>query len=234
MRRNLLDRIALYSDPNTQECRLAYSRALRHRQHLLDQSGHDAKALLAFESILAQQGLQYASAHSLAAARLCQHLPETFAALCSQSLSLEVHFSGIPTADPEVFRRELYERRTIDKHSRRASWGPHRDELSLSIDGKTARHHASQGQQRLLALALKLAELKCIQAVRQTHPVLLLDDVSSELDQSRTSSVFDWLRSTECQVFLTSPRNDLLDGLDVSQREQRHFTVDRGEIRHIP
>ncbi len=234
MRRSLLDRIALYSDPSTQDCRLAYSRALRHRQHLLDQSGRDAKALLAFESILAEQGLQYGRAHSMAAARLCQYLPATFAALCSQSLSLEACFSGTPTAEPEVFRRELFERRVIDKHSRRASWGPHRDDLSLSIDRKTARHHASQGQQRLLALALKLAEFKCIQAVRQTHPVLLLDDVSSELDQNRTSSVFDWLRSTESQVFLTSPRDDLLDGLEISQKEQRHFKVDNGEIRHLP
>lgn len=233
-RRNLLDRIALYTDSTTQECRLAYSRALRHRQRLLDKSCDDVKSLAAFEAIIVERGLQYAEAHSRAARSLCHYLNETFNALCAQSLSLEVHFAGVQVADGEAYRRELVERRTSDRQHGQPSFGPHRDDLQLSLSGRTARRHASQGQQRLLALAIKLSELKCIQAVRQSHPILLLDDVASELDQSRTLSVFEWLRDTRSQVFLSTPRCDFVSALAMTKKEQRNFSVDDGEILHKP
>jgi len=230
-RRNLLDRIAIYTDPLAQDCRLAYARALRHRQLLLDKSDSDQKALPAFETILAEQGLRYAQAHSKAALALCQFLQESFAELSSNSLNLEAHFVGMPITDEATYRRELADRRTSDRRRGRATLGPHRDELQLSLEGRSARHHASQGQQRLLALALKLSELRCIEAARQAYPILLLDDVASELDLLRTGSVFEWLRDAPNQVFLTTPRPDLLQDLQLGRTEQRKFSVIEGQIQ---
>jgi DNA replication and repair protein RecF len=231
-RRSLLDRIALYTDPISQECRLAYARALRHRQRLLEKSHDDAKALPAFEAIVAEQGLRYAQAHVEAAKNLCQHLPEIFDALCAHSLSLEVQFVGVQLPDTEAYRQELVTRRAGDRHRKRPSFGPHRDDLQLSLCGSSARHHASQGQQRLLALAIKLAELKCIQVARQADPILLLDDVVSELDLSRTASVFEWLRDTHSQVFLSTPRDDVVSALAMTKKDQRNFSVEDGEIQN--
>jgi DNA replication and repair protein RecF len=233
-RRSLLDRIALYADPTTQACRMAYARALRHRQHLLDNSSGDAKALLAFEAILAEQGVHYADAHTKAAQNLRQHVHKTFDALRPEPLSLQTHFAGIDSLDPDAYRQELRERRIIDRQRGRATFGPHRDDLHLTLSGQSARHHASQGQQRLLALAIKLAELKCIQTERQSHPILLLDDVSSELDQPRTTRVFEWLRDNNSQAFLTTPRSDFLHALAQTNRERQHFSVNDGEIRCTP
>jgi DNA replication and repair protein RecF len=230
-RRNLLARIALYSDPATQENRVAYTRALRHRQVLLDKTLSDHKALTAFESILANHGQQLARSNALAAAQLCRELTDVFANLSSNALTLETRFIGVETPEQEAYRRQLFEMRGADRRRGRATFGPHRDEIQLMLAGQSARHHASQGQQRLLALAIKLAELRCIQSVRRVHPVLILDDVVSELDSQRTRSFFDWLQSTDSQIFITAPRDDVLSSSTFADKEPRIFVVDNGELQ---
>jgi DNA replication and repair protein RecF len=69
--------------------------------------------------------------------------------------------------------------------------GPHRDEIVLLIDGADARGYGSQGQQRTVALALKLAQLAVIQEIGGNQPLLLLDDVMSELDENRRASLIE-------------------------------------------
>jgi DNA replication and repair protein RecF len=229
-RRTLLARLDLYFNPASQEDRVAYSRATRHRQLLLDRSPNDGKALLAFEAIMAERGLQVALGNARAADRLIQELNQVFAELSAHSLPLEAQFAGVDTPDVDAFCRRLFQLRNTDRTRGRATFGPHCDELHLSIGGQTARHHASQGQQRLLALAIKLSELRCIRSVRQVHPVLLLDDVVSELDRHRTVSVFDWLRNTDSQIFLSSPRDEVLRSIDFSNKEQRVFAVKHGRL----
>jgi DNA replication and repair protein RecF len=82
--------------------------------------------------------------------------------------------------------------------------GPHRDDLGLEIDGMDARTFGSRGQQRLLALALRLAEVLPVSEAAGTSPVLLLDDALSELDPDVRGNVLQEIQSAE-QVFLTSP-----------------------------
>ncbi len=229
-RRTLLDRIALYTDPSTQDSRLAYTRALRHRQQLLDSSPSDNKSLPAFETIVAEQGLRYATAHADAARNLQVHLLSAFAELCPEPLELQVGFTGIELSDAEAYRNELIQRRSADRKRGHATFGPHRDELELDLSGRSARHHASQGQQRLLALAMKLAELRCIEAARHVHPILLLDDVASELDLDRTARVFARLHGAPSQVFLSTPRPDLLKALPILADGTQHFEVRSGSI----
>lgn len=79
--------------------------------------------------------------------------------------------------------------------------GPHRDDLELSLDGEGLRPFASQGQQRSAVLALKLAELAILRQDTGEAPVLLLDDVMSELDENRRTSLLENIH--EAQVFVT-------------------------------
>jgi DNA replication and repair protein RecF len=230
-RRNLLARIALYSDASTQESRLAYARALRHRQLLLEKNPPDNRAVLAFESLVAEHGYALARINARAAERLRQALATVFAELSANALVLETYFEGTEVQDTGTYRRRLQETRAVDRQRGRATFGPHRDDLRLTLDGMTARHHASQGQQRLLALAIKLAELRCIREVRDVHPVLLLDDIVSELDRTRTLNVFEWLKGTDSQIFISAPRDDVLKSHDLSQRDQRVFVVQNGELQ---
>ena len=114
-----------------------------------------------------------------------------------------------PNVKEEQFEEELLRVRERDRRQCMTSVGPHRDDLLISIDGIDIRKFGSQGQQRTAALSLKLSELALMRRVRGEAPVLLLDDVLSELDGDRQrellSSAFD------CQCFLTSTT---LDGLE--------------------
>src|SRR5262249_28296197 len=80
--------------------------------------------------------------------------------------------------------------------------GPHRDDVMLSIAGLPARTHASQGEQRSLALALRLAAHELVAATIDTPPVLLLDDVLSELDPARAAALLEQVRGG--QTLLTT------------------------------
>src|SRR5205823_11419973 len=112
---------------------------------------------------------------------------------------------------------------------RRTGFGPHRDDLALVLGGHDARVVASQGQHRALTLALKSAELECIARARGVQPILLLDDVSSELDADRSAALFEHLAATESQIFLTTTRRELIAGRE-GQAERADFVVDGGII----
>jgi DNA replication and repair protein RecF len=96
--------------------------------------------------------------------------------------------------------------------------GPHRDDIVFYIDGLDARHFASQGQQRSLVLALKIAEVELLKEIMGYSPVLLLDDVMSELDERRRFAIIDIVRE-KTQAFITTTNLDYFnrDILDESQ-----------------
>jgi len=89
--------------------------------------------------------------------------------------------------------------------------GPHRDDLAIEIDGVDARAFGSRGQQRLIALALRLAEVLPVSEAAGTPPVLLLDDALSELDPTVRGHVLREIQSAE-QVFLTTPEPPAVNG----------------------
>ena len=89
--------------------------------------------------------------------------------------------------------------------------GPHREDLDLLLDGQPAKVYASQGQQRSVVLSLKMAEAAAAASITGEHPVMLLDDVLSELDPRRQEYVLN--RIAGGQVFITCCENDRLDAL---------------------
>ena len=103
-------------------------------------------------------------------------------------------------------------------------------DLVLSLDGRRARVVASQGQHRAITLALKAAEVATIGRVRGLSPVLLLDDVSSELDAERTDALFSYLTRQEGQIFVTTTRRSLILLPDGLASAEKHFTVTGGSV----
>jgi len=84
------------------------------------------------------------------------------------------------------------------------SAGPHTDDLDLVLDGRDAQKYASQGQLRAIVLALKIAEIEHLTERLGDTPILLLDDVSSELDATRNAQLFDYIDQRPGQVFITT------------------------------
>ncbi|MDI6871670.1 MAG: DNA replication/repair protein RecF [Bacillota bacterium] len=132
---------------------------------------------------------------------------------------------------PEAFRRRLAEElervRPLEARRGMTLLGPHRDDLLLAIDGAEARSFASQGQQRTAALALKLGELEFMREETGEYPLLLLDDVMSELDSGRRRFLLE-AAGERAQVFVTATSRR---ALPAGQEERAQvFTVEQGKI----
>jgi DNA replication and repair protein RecF len=231
-RRRLLDRIALYLSPTSQDERERYARASQARRRVLERRGEQASELESWEDLMVSHGTALSTARDAAALRLTEATQSAFLRIGDTSRSLVLRYQRGAPADPDAYRADLVRCRASDR-ARGSAWlGPHRDDLILELGGMLVRGTASQGQQRAVVIALALAEIGVIQQARGVHPVLLLDDVSSELDAARTRALFEALRSVDGQVLLTTTRRNLIDteGLVAGDR-RRDFRVEAGSIR---
>jgi len=227
-RRTLLDRIALFVDPTSMDHQARFTSACRARQKTLQVRGTQASELEAFEKLIAHHGVALSQARREAARRLIQHVLPAFARITRQERDIDLRYEPGGPEDDAQLEEALRSHRERDLHRGSPSRGPHRDDLAIEIGGFGARTDASQGEHRAITLALKLAELACIAEARGVYPVLLLDDVSSELDPERTSSFFETLLETPGQIVLTTTRPELIrtPGLD----ERADYSIHRGNI----
>ncbi len=219
-RRRLLDRAVFNRFPGHLEACRDYARALKQRNKLLKE-GAAPGVLEAFDLALARAGAQVARRRHALVTELAQRVSATFESIARGDGGLEVTYepTGIaPEAlgDPQAAARSLaeaLERRTnLDRDRGFTSVGPHTDDLDLALAGRAARSFASQGQQRAAVLALKIAEIENLKTSLGRPPLLLLDDVSSELDPARNAFLMDYLRQSQLQVFLTTTDAGLVSG----------------------
>ena len=123
-----------------------------------------------------------------------------------------------------LFLEELRKAERSDLRSGFTSVGPHRDDLEISLSGLSARMYGSQGQQRSTVLALKLAEAETLSRLSGETPLVLLDDVMSELDQSRQDYLLNHLHGRQVFVTCCSPETVSL------QETGKRFRVEAGEV----
>jgi len=145
---------------------------------------------------------------------------------------LDVSESGEELYDERAATEEnLYMRLTsnIERETAAGStlWGPHKDDIHITLNGKEARLFASQGQQRSIALSMKLAEGEFSRRVSGEYPVFLLDDVFSELDESRRRFIMDKLRGRQIIVTSCEPSVVPKENTDV---DIAYFEVKGGEV----
>jgi DNA replication and repair protein RecF len=230
-RRRLLDRTSLYMRPESLSEVLSYGKAVRARQRTLATRGVSARDLADWETLCVQLGLAVVAQREEAASLLSTAAESVFAQIAEPGLVLRVAYAPGAPRDAESFRASLEQMRPADLRRGSAAVGPHRDELSLSISGRGVRGIASQGQHRAVTLALKSAEIQVIGRSLDLRPVLLLDDVSSELDRDRTAALFAFLRDQEGQVLLSTTRPDLID--TGSQSLRANFLVRGGRVMSV-
>jgi DNA replication and repair protein RecF len=231
-RRKLLDRVALYLRPGSLVDAGGYLRALRARQRVLESRGPGAADLDDWEALIVRHGAALSAARAEAAGRLGPSAEGAFSSIGPNGLLLGVSYAPNTPPEPEEFRALLARNRARDRARGAATSGPHRDELELLLGGRPMRGMASQGQHRAVVLALELAEIDVIGQARGVRPLLLLDDVSSELDRTRTAALFAALASQRGQVLLTTTRPELIEtGALSGVDERRDFRVVAGSLR---
>ncbi len=218
-RRRYLDFMASQLYPAYRPALKAYEKALRSRNFLLKRDASPRwPEVDAYTGILSQQGKIITDLRREMIEKL---LP--FAVKSQDDISGSDEGLGLTYAcasgDGEMdLASILLERRSEEFKRRQTVAGPHRDDLLLTLHGMPAAKFASEGQQRTLALALKLAQTRLFLEMRDQPPVLLIDDVFGELDPDRRNALMAaW--PTESQKLITTTHLDWLDGkFDDAQR----------------
>lgn len=149
-----------------------------------------------------------------------------------EDLKIEYKTSCDFVTSPEgrdILYSQIYHHRDRDIYNGYASLGPHRDDIEFYINGKDAKKYGSQGQQRTIALSLKLAEIRIAKQLLDEPPVLLLDDVLSELDLDRQRFLVSEI--DEVQLFITSA--ELNEEVVSALRGGTLFRIEEGTVTRV-
>lgn len=129
----------------------------------------------------------------------------------------------------EIFRTRLNDSRESDFRAGTTTVGPHRDELQFEVNGMDLRKYASQGQHKTFLVALKMAEFYFLKENCNEVPILLLDDIFSELDRSRASNLLGFVE-TVSQTFITSTNKDMFESDRGDHDARKVFLIRGGEV----
>ena len=209
-RRDFVDRLLEKMDSGYSKTRAAYTKALRSRNRLLKRDPSDRRSITSYDTLLAQHGAVIGAARSALVDQLGPLTSTAFTEIAGDELPLAVTYR--PRVAPEQSLMLTALERSLSKDLARGftAEGPHADDIALTVRSRGARHHASQGQHRMMVLALKIAELQVIAERVGRAPILLLDDVSSELDSIRNARLMSLLHRLGCQVFVTTTHRALI------------------------
>lgn len=208
-RRRYLDFIGAQVDPAYRRAWSRYRRALQAKNLLLKEGRPRDAEILSYEEILAEHGMVLMRTR----ARIVEELSPLAAAaqntVSGKNEPLALQY--LPASGPDL-RESMLQARERETRLRQAVVGPHRDDLLLRLHGMPAADFASEGQQRTIALALKLAQGRLLESCGGRPPLYLMDDIFGELDPGRrnalmshlpplaqkwiTTTHLDWLRET--------------------------------------
>jgi DNA replication and repair protein RecF len=212
-RRRLLDRAVQNRHPAHLAIAREYGRALRARNELLRQDA--APALVeSFDGPLARVGAQLRARREQVLGEIRPHAQAAFEEVARSEARLELTYlasgresddlgEGGPSLEARLLQA-LRRRLPRDRERGYTSVGPHADDLGLSLGEQAARLYASQGQSRAVVLAFKIGEIEALRRAQGRAPLLLLDDVSSELDPARNGFLMAYLAALDGQVVLTT------------------------------
>jgi DNA replication and repair protein RecF len=246
-RRRLLDTLLSQLDSQASAQLVRYRHVLEQRNALLHQlriGGDGRDALTGFTRQLAHLGARVAVARArlvtsfnpLAAAAL-HDLSERRERLELRYLATYADGRAVDFTEVDAVEGALldaFNARGAEEVARGVTvLGPHRDDLEILVDGRPARHTASQGQQRSVVLACKLAEVRHLHSITGVAPVIMLDDVLSELDPPRRAALLEVLAGeAPHQVLVTA--TDTLPAAISAFTDVRHFTVSDGSLTETP
>ncbi len=235
-RRNFIDGALCQLKPSFAHALSYYNRALLQRNALLKDMARFPElrdTLEVWDMRLAKLGVSVMTERRNYVDKLAPRVQDIYDGISKGKEQIKIEYSpavrfpveNFSAADAEeVFLQEL--RRTLpsDAKSGFTSAGPHRDDLEISLNGLSARAYGSQGQQRSAVLSLKLAEAETLAEVSGETPIVLLDDVMSELDQSRQDYLLNHLHGKQVFITCCSPETVSL------QETGKRFRVEAGKI----
>ena len=209
-RRHFLDFIGAQLDPRYRTAYTRYRRALKAKNLLLKEPTLRLPELLAYEEILIAHGTYIMEARARLVADLCPLAAAAQLAISGKNEPLALQY--LPASGPDL-KDSILQARRRETATRQAVIGPHRDDFSIRLNGMPASEFASEGQQRTIALALKLAQGDLLHQQREKTPIYLLDDIFGELDPARRNALLQHLPA-HAQKFITTTHIDWMATTD--------------------
>jgi DNA replication and repair protein RecF len=210
-----------------------YKKILLQRNSLLKQTEIKEDNLAIWDEGLAEYGAKLILERNRFIKKLNEISREISSRITDGKEALEISYEagvecrGSYEDQKEYLKNILSKNLKKDLLRRSTTAGPHKDDLKLCVDGVDIRHFGSQGQQRTAALSLKLAEIKLIKEETGISPILLLDDVLSELDSERQNFLIKSLE--EVQLFITA--TELNEEVIKKLPEGKTFLVEKGKVK---
>ncbi|MGN6107992.1 MAG: DNA replication/repair protein RecF [Kofleriaceae bacterium] len=233
-RRKFLDRGVFNLEASYLATASDYDKVLRTRNSVLRQAGQGTlhgrqvdELLAVYDAQLARLAVAIVDARVRFLDTLGPELASSFAAITRTGLAASARYaSRLVGLDAAAIEAMLREGRARDLGSQSTQLGPHRDDVVLELEGREAGSFASQGQLRAIMLAWKTAELAVLGRVHRDPPILLLDDVSSELDATRNEYLFEHLASLAGQCFITTTHASHV----LLARDRADYRIETGQI----
>ncbi len=210
-RREYLDDLLEQTTPSYGSTRRQYKRTLAQRNRLLKQPSRVSQAqIFPWDVRLSQLAGQIVRARTKLTERTNAEITPLYKQIAKTKTEVTINYTN--KWQPDNYETQLLKKletsRPDDQLRGFTTNGPHREDLLINFDGHPAQDTASRGEMRTAVLALKIIELKIIEEVRETTPLLLLDDVFSELDGKRRHALTDYL--APYQTFITTTDADLV------------------------
>ncbi len=227
-RRRYLDFIGAQIDPNYRRSWSRYRRALQAKNLLLKESRPRDAEILSYEEILVEHGTVLMETRARLVAELSPLAAEAQLNISGRNEPLTLQY--LPASGPDL-RESMLQARERERRLRQTVVGPHRDDFALRLHGMPAADFASEGQQRTLALALKLAQGSLLVERGGKAPIYLMDDIFGELDPERRNALMSHL-PPNAQKWITTTH---LDWLKESPElgEIARFTVSGGACARV-
>ena len=200
-----------------------YYKVLKERNNLLKKSNSDINQTLDIWDIqLCSYGKKIVESRSEFINLLNKKAKTVHGKITNNKEELKIEYK--PSANIDEYEKRIFNSRDKDIYYGTTSYGVHKDDMSFFINGVNARDYGSQGQQRTVCLALKLAEIELVEEKTGNKPVLLLDDVMSELDKNRQDFILNSIEGV--QTVITSTGNE--DIFESIGSRARVFFVEKG------
>ena len=199
-RRRYLNFIGAQIYPGYRAILRAYERALRSRNALLKSAQPREREIAAYDKPLLEYGSELGRLRAQIVDRVAPFASAAYAQISGGSEALELQMLSGNEAD---FAADLARSHAQERRMRQTIVGPHRDDIALRVDQNVAAEFASEGQQRSVALAMKIAQAAMFHAEDGAPPLLLIDDIFGELDQNRRNALLAALPQAS-QKFVTA------------------------------
>jgi len=229
-RRRFLDLLLAQTRPGYLPLLQRYMRAVRARNALLKQRAIDEAALDSFSQEFVKLGDGIIHARRELAPKFSPLARLAYRRISNDAEELRIEYQPSVKKD---FAVELAQSRAREQGYRSTLVGPHRDDLQLLLNEKSAAQFGSEGQKRTLAIALKMAQAEFLAGLHGSPPILLIDDVMGELDAKRRSGFLPLLehaRKTSSQVFMTATEENWPRELG---KDLQRWEVNAGTIRRL-